>query len=76
MQSRLLIIGSGEKEEEEKNFGIAFRLLKGMPRSVGSHGGSPELSLGDSPEVSLGGCWGLALGLASPRELLGVGDHG
>ena len=45
MQSRLLIIGSGEKEEkkeEDKNLEIAFRLLKGMPRSVGSPGGSPR----------------------------------
>ena len=42
MQSRVLVIGSGEEKEkekeEEKKLKIAFRLLRGMPRSVSSQG--------------------------------------
>ena len=48
MQSRVLVIGSEreekEKEREEKednHLEIAFTLLKGMLRSIGSQGGSP-----------------------------------
>ena len=43
LPSCVLVIGSEreEKEKEDKNLEIAFRILKGMPRSVGSPGGSP-----------------------------------
>ena len=56
MLSNVLVIGSGEKEKEReekevKNLETDFRLLKGMPGSVGSPGGTPSNPL--SPVFSL-----------------------
>ena len=57
MQSCILVIGSEreEKEKEDKNLEIAFRILKGMPRSVGSPGVAQGWGVGQGrAKVSLG----------------------